>query len=171
MSTSSGVYTSIEQLQEILLRYAEVVTDCLPPRHVRLVQSNDVEWRNVSPAAEEEDEGEMVIEVKFREVYEVPDGTHEERMRDVFSRISVDDVVFNLQFNALMGLWMFSYLPDTEIGIEVRGRQMEDVVNTVIELLQKRIAFATGDVYTCIRDLDRELLELPALQDDTETWF
>jgi hypothetical protein len=172
METSSGLVTLIDVVESLLLQYAELVTDGLPPRGMRLVQSNEVEWRNLNPSCEDEEvEGEMVIEVRFREVTSIPEGSPEEVIKDVFSRVSIDDVTFNLSFSALTGMWLFSYYPETEIGIEVRGRRIEDVLGTVIDIMRKRIAFAMGDVEFCVKDLDRELLEMVGFKENETPWF
>lgn len=173
MISSSGIMTLMEQVQELLTRYAEVVTDGLPPRELRLCHDSNIEWRNVKPDTEDDDgpEGETIVEVHFIQVREVPPGSSEERIKEVYSHISLDDILFNLTYNALVGTWMFSYYPQTEMGLEVRGAKLELVLLYVVDLIERRIAFSMGDVDVCTRDLDKELLELVGFKDDESPWF
>lgn len=162
MTTKQDPTSPILDLEQLLLRYAEVVTACLPPRSIRLVQSDSVEWRNMPPLQDEPEgaDTDEEIEIHLTEVIDIPDGTNEERVREVFSRVSADDVTFALYFNALLGVWVFSYRPFEEMGLELRATSFDDLLLATIDHVKRRIAFAIGDVEACMEDLDRELAQM-----------
>jgi hypothetical protein len=63
---------------------------------------------------------------------------------------------FTLAYDAILGLWIFEYVPAADFGIQVEGSDLEEVCKCVTLTLKNRIGFAIGDEQMCIEDFDEE---------------
>jgi len=138
----------MKQLMSLFYQYAELAHDIPPATSIERPQ----------------------VPVKVRSVEEDPNPDTEDDLSDGFMIVPVDDeevkrlgldlcredITFNIMYDIIGNVWLFSYYPEGDLGFEVMGSSFEEVIYAAKVVFRSRIAEASGNIEACLDLIEEE---------------
>jgi hypothetical protein len=141
------IYSLFRELTEVFTMYVELIAEQMPSREERIEDEHPLVSRTTPPGYSTPDP--TAIGYRLSESETMGGGK-------MWTEISLSECQFDLKFNGFKGTWDFTYSPRNDIGVEIRGYDLMEVLEAALKTFQNRIAFAFGDFDGWTKDIDQE---------------